>query len=184
MTDDPASTGPEQSGGRDVPPDRVSSAARRSALAKRPAAKVRDDADRSGANKDSGNKDGDNKITWSDSTAGTARPRNGMSIAALVVGAGSLIGLLILGLLDIIFIIAAIVLGVLALLRIKRGLGGRKSFAIAGIAAGLVAAILFGVLVYTTSRRIDSCGHKLGRDLHGLSSKDLQTALKQCDKKK
>lgn len=168
MTDEPTN----ESRDPEIPPDRATSAAaRRSALARHPA---------DGA---SGPKDGE-KITWSDSAEQAPRPRHGMSIAALVLGGISLIGLLVLGLLDIVVIVAAIVIGVLALLRIRKGLGGRKSFAIAGIACGLVAAILFGVLVYTTSRRITDCGHKLGRDLHGLSTKDLQKALQQCDKMK
>jgi hypothetical protein len=78
---------------------------------------------------------------WNGSTA----PRNGLGTAALVVGIiGFLLAVIVLGgLLGIV----AVVLGFVALGRVRRGEANNRGVAIAGIVTGALAIVLAGIVV-------------------------------------
>lgn len=111
---------------------------------------------------------------WPEEGPNAAPVRNGMAIAALVLGIISIPGIYLLGVLDIAAIILAIVFGVLALRRVKRGTCTRKGFAIAGIATGGVGAILLIVAIVVSQRAISDCKHKIGPN---ATDKQIQTCL-------
>jgi uncharacterized membrane protein len=76
---------------------------------------------------------------------GSAAPRNGLGTAALVLGIiGFLLAVIVLGgLLGIV----AVVLGFVALGRVRRGEANNRGVAIAGIVTGALAVLLAGVIV-------------------------------------
>lgn len=103
---------------------------------------------------------------------------NTMAVAALIAGIASIVpGIFLLGVLDIVLIVLAVVFGVLALMRVRRGLSNRKGFAVTGLALGVIAAILLVVVLILSHNAIVSCKNKIG---HTPSSKELT----QCQKSK
>ena len=80
----------------------------------------------------------------------TARPaRNGIGTAALVFGVlGFLLAIVVVGgLLGIV----AIVLGIIGLSRVRRGEATNRGSAIAGIALGVIAVALTGILIIASA---------------------------------
>lgn len=111
---------------------------------------------------------------WPDEEPGAAPVRNGIAVAALVLGIISIPGIYLLGVLDVAFIVLAVVLGILALRQVKRGTCTKKGFAIAGIATGGVGAILLVVAIIVSQRAISDCKDKIGP---GATDKQVQTCL-------
>ena len=73
---------------------------------------------------------------------------NGMAIAALATGVGGLVLLFTpLGLIGLLSCITGIVLGSIALKRVKRGQGEGRGMALAGMICGIVGAALFVLAV-------------------------------------
>lgn len=113
------------------------------------------------------------------------RPRNGMGVAALVVGVVSLVlAVLVLffplaGLLGLI----AIVLGLVGLRRYSQGEADNQGHAVAGIATGLVAlvvAVVIGVRVSDLFVRHQTDFRKLGTCLTGTdAAKERATCARE-----
>ncbi len=88
---------------------------------------------------------------------GQAAPRNGLGIAALVLGVLALLsGFFIIGGL---FGLVAIVLGIIGARRAKRGEATNRGMAITGIILGvvgvLIAAVVFAIGAFFTNRALD-----------------------------
>jgi hypothetical protein len=107
--------------------------------------------------------------------------RNGMTIAALSLGALSLIAILLLKSLPIAVLMAvlAIVFGIIGLRQVKRGIADRKGFALSGLILGGIGLVLSVVLLILSYRVYNDCKDKIG---HSPSQKELTKCVN--DKKK
>ncbi len=122
--------------------------------------------------------------TWPEEGPSSGRvgaARNGMSIAALSLGALALIAILLLKSLPIAVLMAvlAIVFGIIGLRQVKRGISDRKGFALAGLILGAIALVLSIVLLFLSYRVYNDCKDKIG---HSPSQKELTKCVN--DKKK
>lgn len=81
--------------------------------------------------------------------AGAAGPRNGTGVGALVCGVLAVASILLFPPGMLVFGIAAVVLGIMGVRRAKRGEATNKSQATAGLVAGIVAVVVFGVVIVT-----------------------------------
>jgi uncharacterized membrane protein len=104
-----------------------------------------------------------------------------MPIAALSLGALSLIAILLLKSLPIAVIMAvlAIVFGILGLRQVKRGVADRKGFALAGLILGGVGLVLSIVLLILSYRVYNDCKDKIG---HSPSQKELTKCVNDKNK--
>jgi hypothetical protein len=85
---------------------------------------------------------GQGQVGW---PAGPSGPRNGLGTAALVCGiVGFLLAIVVLG---GILGIVAVVLGIVALGRVRRGEANNRGVAIGGIVTGALAIVLAGIIV-------------------------------------
>lgn len=117
---------------------------------------------------------GQNVPAWPDEEPGELPVRNGIAVAALVLGIISIPGIYLLGILDIAFIVLSILLGILALRQVKRGTCTKKGYAIGGIVTGGVGAILLVVAIIVSQRAISDCKDKIG---HNATDKQIQKCL-------
>lgn len=115
--------------------------------------------------------------SWPGESDAAVPMRNGLAVASLILGIVAIPGILILGLLDAVVLIFAIVLGILALRQVKHGLSNRRGFAIAGTALGGVALVLFVVAVVVNQHAVNDCKKTVG---HTPSRSELS----QCQKDK
>jgi hypothetical protein len=122
----------------------------------------------------------ENVPAWPDEEPGEQPVRNGLARTSLILGIISIPGIYLLGVLDVAFIVLAIVLGILALRQVKRGTCTKKGFAIAGIATGGVGAILLVVAIIVSQRAISDCKDKIGPN---ASDKQIQKCLDDKRKK-
>lgn len=114
--------------------------------------------------------------------SGTGPKRNGLGIAALVVGILSLLGLLLVfgGLLGVV----AIVLGVLGRSRVKKGEADNGGMAIAGIVLGAVALVLSAILLAVgaafffsdSGQGLVDCVEQAGQDQAALDACETEFA--------
>lgn len=120
------------------------------------------------------------QMSWpSDPGARAGAPRNGLAVAALIVGIVSIPAALVLGVIDVVLILAAIILGVLALQRVRQGVSDKRGVAIAGIVTAVVGLILAIVLTVIGYRNLQNCK----KQLH-LKGTPTTAQLKQCQKTK
>jgi predicted PurR-regulated permease PerM len=102
--------------------------------------------------------------------------RNGMPIAALILGVISIIAILLLKSLPIAVLMAvlAIALGIIGLRQVKRGITDKRGFALAGLILGIVGLVLSVVLLVLSYRVYNDCKHKIG---HSPSQKELTACV-------
>lgn len=106
--------------------------------------------------------------------------RKGMAIAALVLGALALLTCwTILG--GILLGVAALVVGLVAVSRARKGAGGGKGLAIAGIVLGVLGAVLSGALL---AFGLSFLGSEEAQDLQECLQQagDDQSAVEQCQR--
>jgi hypothetical protein len=100
--------------------------------------------------------------------SGYAQPRtgNGKAIAALVLGICSIV-FCWLSFFDAVFVILALIFGLIALSETKKGRSGGRGLAIAGLICTVVGALLATIISVKVVQAIDKCG---GLDRSGNSS--------------
>jgi predicted PurR-regulated permease PerM len=114
-----------------------------------------------------------------DDTADRPPPRNGMPLAAMLLGVVSLAGVFLFRsvFISVIAGLLGLVFGILAFRQVKRGIADKRGFAIAGIVLGALGLVVSVVLLVLSYHLYSDCKTKLG---HSPS----QSELTQCVKNK
>lgn len=103
------------------------------------------------------------RSSWPEEQAGDRPPpRNGMAVAALLLGVLSIPGVLLLGILDIVPALLGVVLGIMAIRQVRSGIATRRGYAIIGTVTGGLGIVLMAVLLVLNAREISSCKAKIG----------------------
>lgn len=99
-----------------------------------------------------------------------AKPRNGLGIAALILGILAIIGIVtVYG--AIILGIIAIVLGIIGRGRVKRGEATNGGMAISGVVLGIIAVVIAAVLIVAGVALLNSGKGKCIKNAHTQSQK-------------
>lgn len=97
-------------------------------------------------------------------------PNNRMPVAALVLGIASIPFGLLTGFVGIACGLAAIIVGILGIRKVRRGIATRQAFAIAGIVAGAIGVVVSIVVLIISVHHINECKKHIG---HTPSRKEL-----------
>jgi len=100
---------------------------------------------------------------------------NTFAVTAMILGLVSIVGVYLLGILDVAIVVLAIVFGILAILKVRRGQSNRMGYAITGLATGVLGAVIIVIAIIVSRHIIQDCQKKIG---HKPSSAEL----KQCQK--
>lgn len=118
-------------------------------------------------------------MSWPDDDKSGERPpaRNGLTMAAMLLGLLSIVSILLLKslILGVIAGLLGLIFGILGLRQVKRGIADRRGFALTGVVAGALGLIISVVLLILSYRVYNDCKHKLG---HAPSSKELTRCVK------
>ena len=110
----------------------------------------------------------------------TTPPKNGLSIAAMVLGIVAIPGALVTaGTLGIICGILAIVFGLIGMRQANQGRSNRKGFAITGLVTGIVGVIVgVGILAFViwAYHRAQACENRIG---HYPSRSELEECVQE-----
>ncbi len=105
-----------------------------------------------------------------------APPRNGLSVAAMVLGIVAISGALFAaGLLDIICGILAVVFGIIGMRQANRGQSTRKGFAISGLVTGLISVIISVAILIYAAKRAQACEDRIK---HYPSRSELEQCIR------
>lgn len=118
-------------------------------------------------------------MSWPDDRTSGDRPpaRNGLTVAAMLLGVLSIVGIVLLKslILGVIAGLLGLIFGIIGLRQVKRGVADRRGFALTGVVAGALGLVISVVLLVLSYRVYNDCKHKIG---HAPSSKELTQCVK------